>query len=92
MPKIVKRQSNLSTTREAPPTSPTQARHFMNFRFNHLTQRNTLPNVLGRGSASGADWGPCNTSGGPAGDAGVGQALGGGGMTRPRNEPGQTKV
>jgi len=77
--KTVNRQSNLTTRREAPPTSPVQARSFMNFRFNHLTQRNTLPNVLGRGRASGVDWGTCNASGGP-------------GMVRPKNEPGQTEI
>jgi hypothetical protein len=39
--------------------------NFMNFRFNHRTQRNIRPDVLGRGSDSGVNWGPTNASGKP---------------------------
>jgi hypothetical protein len=87
--RTVRRLSSNTTLRGATPTSPDVARNFMNYKFNHLTQRNTMPNVLGRGSDSGADWGPCNTSGTVAGGH-IGGAFGAGNIVG--QDPGEVKV
>lgn len=92
MAKMIKRLSNTTVMRFTAPSSPDLARNVMNFRFNHLTQRNTLPNVLGGGRAAGVDWGPCNASGTVAGHVGVGETLESGSMSYPRNDPGNVKV
>lgn len=89
MPKMTRRLGSLTSLRGATPTSPDLARNFTNFRFNHLTQRSTLPARLGSNSTS---WGPCNSSGRPdvSANAQTGQALGSGGM--PWTDAGVTKV
>lgn len=92
MPKMTKRLSSITTQRVATPTSPELARNFMNFRFNHLAQRNTMPGRLGAGSDQNVSWGPCNSGGTDAtsANARTGQALGGGGMVY--QDAGVTKV
>ena len=75
------------------PTSPEFAKNFMNFRFNHLNQRNTMPNVLGRGSDSGVDWRTCNSAyGGRACTFGVGGAPGQDQPAGPVNDAGPVRV
>lgn len=86
MPKMVKRLSSNTTLRTATPTSPELARNFMNFRFNHLKQRNTLPKRLG---CAYEGFTTTNTSG-RAETFGVGEAFGGGGMVY--QDAGVTKV
>lgn len=87
MPKTVRRLSNITTLRGAQATSPEVARNFMNFRFNHLTQRPTLPGKIGGMSG----WGSCNTNGTVAGGH-IGGAFGAGNMAGPPNDPGNLKV
>jgi hypothetical protein len=87
MPKTVRRLSSITTLRGATPTSPEVANNFMNFRFNHLTQR-PMPHPISCDKAHRQT----NASGTAADHAGVGQAFGGGGMQGPRNDPGSVKV
>jgi hypothetical protein len=88
MAKTTRRQSLLTTVRGATPTTPTLAGNFMNFRFNHLTQRAVRPGRLG--SASG--WTTPNPDGRPmvSANARTGQSLEHGGMVW--TDPGQVKV
>lgn len=87
MPKTVRRLSSITTLRGTTPTSPEVARNFTNFRFNHLTQRNLMPERLG----SCYGWKPFNASGTVAGGH-IGGAFGAGNMTGPPNDPGAVKV
>ena len=103
MPKIIKRLGSLTSLRSGTaqgtpnsggagqPTSQDFARAFMNFRFNHLVQRNTRPQVPGRGSAGGVDWSSCNRSG-TAPVYGVGNAPGTPAPAGPVNDAGVVRV
>jgi hypothetical protein len=86
---MVRRLSNISTLRGAPPTSPEVAYNFMNFRFSHLKQMATRPSVLGEGNDRNVAWGTCNPGGSDAVStrAQTGQAFGEGGMKGPPNDP-----
>lgn len=90
MPKIYRRRSSNTTFTTDQPSSPGVAENFMNFRFNHLTQRAVRPNRLG--CASEGFTTPNADGQTVAANAGTGQALGGGGMTNPVNDKGATKV
>lgn len=87
MVKMVKRISSITTERRAPPSSPETLKNFSNFQFNVENQRAVKPpNWAGHG-----DWTTTNASG-KADTRGVGTALGEGGMTNPRTQPGATKI
>jgi hypothetical protein len=87
MPKMVKRITSITTERRAPPSTPELHKNFMNFRFNHESQRNVRPaNLAGHG-----EWTTPNASG-RADTRGVGTALETGRIEAPRNDPGATKV
>ena len=88
MPRITRRLSSNTTYASATPSSPEVAKNFMNFRFNHLTQRPTLPNRLG---CAYEGFRTTNSSGTVAGGH-IGEAFGTDSMTRPRNDPGAVKV
>jgi hypothetical protein len=83
---MVRRLSNITTLRGGTPTSTETAKNFMNYRFNHQTQRDVMYTHMG----STQGWRPMNYAGKPY-TAGVGESFDGG-MTAPRNDPGATKV
>jgi hypothetical protein len=84
--KTVRRLSSNTALRGATPTSPDVARNFMNFKFNHLTQRNTDP---GTRIGSVDDSHPRNASGTVAGGH-IGGAFGA--VNIVGQDPGEVKV
>lgn len=84
MAKTVRRLGLLTSLRGMTPTTPDLAANFMNFRFNHLGQRN-LPN----GIDTKAPYRTTNSSG-RADSRGIGEVLGRGGM--PWTDAGVTKT
>jgi hypothetical protein len=76
---MVRRLSSISTLRSSAPTSPDVARNFMNFRFNHITQRKTMPaGCVGAAKDAGMTMRGHNDHLGPAGPV-IGEAFGTGG-------------
>lgn len=91
MAKTIRRLSSITALRGSQPTSPDLARNFMNFRFNHLNQRNVRPTKLGCAD----DWTTPNAGGRPqtSANAYTGQALDESyGFRGPTNDPGNVKV
>jgi len=78
VPKQVRRLSSITTLRSTTPTSPEVAKHFMNFRFNHITQRKTMPDSGIGAAKGGANMRGHNEHLAPAGPV-IGGAFGTGG-------------